>query len=121
MVVRVSTTVEWLSASVVLNGPEPYVSTVSHIQLKINNIFFTCIIWSPKTDKTRLHAYIIFFFFFKLSALWQVQTSNGSTFHDVELLLSVSNFSSVRRSPTMRPQQDFSRSFCSCCCPPLLS
>src|SRR6218665_673094 len=30
-------------------------------------------------------------------------------------------FSSVRRSPTMRPQQDFSRSFCSCCCPPLLS
>src|SRR6218665_1994449 len=29
------------------------------------------------------------------------------------------NFSSVRRSPTMRPQQDFSRSFCSCCCPPL--
>src|SRR6218665_2540900 len=26
-----------------------------------------------------------------------------------------SNFSSVR------PQQDFSRSFCSCCCPPLLS
>src|SRR6218665_4011728 len=32
-----------------------------------------------------------------------------------------SNFSSVRRSPTMRPQQDFSRSFCSCCCPPLLS
>src|SRR6218665_3139948 len=32
-----------------------------------------------------------------------------------------SNFSSVRRLPTMRPQQDFSRSFCSCCCPPLLS
>src|SRR6218665_686038 len=32
-----------------------------------------------------------------------------------------SNFSSVRRSPTMRSQQDFSRSFCSCCCPPLLS
>ena len=32
-----------------------------------------------------------------------------------------SNFSSVRRSPTMRPQQDFSRSFCSCCTPPLLS
>src|SRR6218665_413337 len=31
------------------------------------------------------------------------------------------NFSSVRRSPTMRPQQDFSRSFCSCCCPPHLS
>ena len=31
------------------------------------------------------------------------------------------NFSSVRRSPTMRPQQDFSRSFCSCSCPPLLS
>src|SRR6218665_2001130 len=31
------------------------------------------------------------------------------------------NFSSVRRSPTMRPQQDFSRSFCSGCCPPLLS
>ena len=31
------------------------------------------------------------------------------------------NFSSVRRSPTMRPQQDFSRSFCSCRCPPLLS
>src|SRR6218665_602717 len=33
----------------------------------------------------------------------------------------ISNFSSVRHSPTMRPQQDFSRSFCSCCCPPLLS
>src|SRR6218665_1495782 len=32
----------------------------------------------------------------------------------------VFNFSSVRRSPTMRPQQDSSRSFCSCCCPPLL-
>src|SRR6218665_42985 len=32
-----------------------------------------------------------------------------------------SSFSSVRRSPTMRPQQDFSRSFSSCCCPPLLS
>src|SRR6218665_3299284 len=31
------------------------------------------------------------------------------------------NFSSVRRSPTMRPQQDFSRTFCSCCCPQLLS
>src|SRR6218665_239764 len=29
--------------------------------------------------------------------------------------------SSVRRSPTMRPQQDFSKSLCSCCCPPLLS
>ena len=29
------------------------------------------------------------------------------------------NFSSNRRSPTMRPQQDFFRSFCSCCCPPL--
>src|SRR6218665_2376379 len=28
---------------------------------------------------------------------------------------------SIRRLPTMRPQQDFSRSFCSCCCPPLLS
>src|SRR6218665_3667713 len=36
-------------------------------------------------------------------------------------LYSPSNFSSVRRSPTMRPQQDLSRSFCSCCCPPLLS
>src|SRR6218665_1749183 len=35
--------------------------------------------------------------------------------------LKHSNFSFVRRSPTMRPQQDFSRSFCSCCCPPLLS
>src|SRR6218665_13442 len=34
---------------------------------------------------------------------------------------NLSNFSSVRRSPTMRPQQDFSRFFCSCCCPPLLS
>src|SRR6218665_3515175 len=33
----------------------------------------------------------------------------------------ISNFSSVRRSPTMRPQQYFSRSLCSCCCPPLLS
>src|SRR6218665_1303943 len=32
-----------------------------------------------------------------------------------------SNFSSVRRSPTMRPQQDFSKSFCSCCCPSLFS
>src|SRR6218665_1589890 len=31
------------------------------------------------------------------------------------------NFSSVRHSPTMRPQQDFSRTFCSCCCPPFLS
>src|SRR6218665_1980542 len=31
------------------------------------------------------------------------------------------NFSSIRRSPMMRPQQDFSKSFCSCCCPPLLS
>src|SRR6218665_3070592 len=31
------------------------------------------------------------------------------------------NFSSVRCSPTMRPQQDLSRSFCSCYCPPLLS
>src|SRR6218665_3243291 len=35
--------------------------------------------------------------------------------------IPISNFSSVKRSPTMRPQQDFSRSFCSCCCPPLLS
>src|SRR6218665_663939 len=36
---------------------------------------------------------------------------------------SRSNFSSVRRwtTTTMRPQQDFSRSFLSCCCPPLLS
>src|SRR6218665_354810 len=32
----------------------------------------------------------------------------------------ISNFSSVRRSSTVRPQHDFSRSFCSCCCPPLL-
>src|SRR6218665_2633339 len=31
------------------------------------------------------------------------------------------NFFSVRHWPTMRPQQDFSRSFCSCCRPPLLS
>src|SRR6218665_3937004 len=31
-----------------------------------------------------------------------------------------SNFS-VRRSPTMRPQQDFSKFSCSCWCPPLLS
>ena len=29
------------------------------------------------------------FFFFRFSALWQVQTSNGSTFLDVELLLYV--------------------------------
>src|SRR6218665_2036645 len=33
----------------------------------------------------------------------------------------ISNFSSIRQSLTMRPQQDFSRSFCSCCCPLLLS
>src|SRR6218665_150043 len=31
------------------------------------------------------------------------------------------NFSSIRCTPTMRPQQDFSKSSCSCCCPPLLS
>src|SRR6218665_1584264 len=37
------------------------------------------------------------------------------------ICLYQSSFSSVRRSPTMRPQQDFSRSFCSCCCPSLLS
>src|SRR6218665_3462701 len=35
--------------------------------------------------------------------------------------IPISNFSSVKHSPTMRPQQDFSKSFCSCCCPPLLS
>src|SRR6218665_2587662 len=32
----------------------------------------------------------------------------------------VANFFSFRRSPTMRPQQDFSRSFCSCWCPQFL-
>src|SRR6218665_24383 len=31
------------------------------------------------------------------------------------------NFSFIRCTPTMRPQQDFSRSSCSCCCSPLLS
>src|SRR6218665_4043614 len=38
-----------------------------------------------------------------------------------QIRIPISNFSSVRRSPTMRPQQDSSRSFFSCCCPPLLS
>src|SRR6218665_2761985 len=37
------------------------------------------------------------------------------------VMYSIFNFSSARRSPTMRPQQDFSRSFCSCCCSTLLS
>src|SRR6218665_3820790 len=37
------------------------------------------------------------------------------------LLTYMFNFFSVRRSPMIRPQQDFSRSFCLCCCPPLLS
>ena len=31
------------------------------------------------------------------------------------------NFSSVRGTLMMRPQQDISKSFCSCCYPPLLS
>src|SRR6218665_2699580 len=51
-----------------------------------------------------------------------------SIFHTLGTLVAVwpryctiSNFSSVRRSPTMMPQQDFSKSFCSCCCPLLLS
>src|SRR6218665_72929 len=33
----------------------------------------------------------------------------------------MSNFSSIRRWPTISPQQHFSTSFCSCCCPLLLS
>src|SRR6218665_2555382 len=37
------------------------------------------------------------------------------------VIIPISNFSSVRRLPTTRPQQDFSKAFCSCCCPPLLS
>src|SRR6218665_1178892 len=32
-----------------------------------------------------------------------------------------SNFLLRQAFATMRSQQDFSRSFCSCCCPPLLS
>src|SRR6218665_690965 len=49
----------------------------------------------------------------------------GHGFHamrvNIYVYIYTFNFSSVRRSPTMRPQQDFSRSFCSCCCTPLLS
>src|SRR6218665_3689983 len=55
---------------------------------------------------------------------WLRILSATITFHNFcEILICLINFnfSSVRRSPTMRPQQDFSRSFCSCCCPPLLS
>jgi len=33
---------------------------------------------------------------------------------------SISIYSSIRRTLTIRPQQDFSKSSCSCCCPPLL-
>ena len=33
----------------------------------------------------------------------------------------ISNFFSVRRPSTIRPEQDFSKSSCSCCCPLLLS
>ena len=47
--------------------------------------------------------------------------SNKTNDIKIEFNFNFSIFSSVRRSPTMRPQQDFSRSFCSCCCPSLLS